>query len=592
MSSIDLKGFPLVSFCLCVFNQEDFIQEALDGAFNQDYPNLEIIISDDSSTDRTWDIITKNVEKHKEKKIILNRNRENLGLAAHINKIYFELSSGEYVTIAAGDDISLTNRVSKTIDFLIKNKDICAVSNNLRLIDASSVEIKGKEYNNVNQNQIFGLDYYTSNNYKHINGASRTVSRSLINAFPPLNIDCPTEDTPFLLRAFMFGKVAQLSDYLVKYRIHNQNLSSAQSIAKMNHEAIFDQYYSDISFAIKKYINEFQFKEIVENLKKKNDSKNLTSLSDKILVKSYLILLKLFFSKNTFNIFIKRKPSLKDFFIQYFNSKKAENKVIKIGGSTWSHNFGDSLNSYLLKELVGENFYESFLFKNDKEELLMIGSILGKMTKNSIIWGAGGIKNNPEISVKPKKVYAVRGPYTREELLKKNIDCPEIYGDPAILLPLFYKPKKIKKFKYGIVPHYIDKYHPFVREFQKRKDVLFIDIEKKYSKWQDFIDLISSCEGILTSSLHGVIISDTYNIPNIWIKLSDGVSGNGFKFKDYYRSVNKNNITQFDLNLTHNINMINDSLKNWQKIQFDRQKLLESFPYKSLIKKLNERDTI
>ena len=263
-----------------------------------------------------------------------------------------------------------------------------------------------------------------------------------------------------------------------------------------------------------------------------------------------------------------------------------ENKVIKIGGSTWSHNFGDSLNSSLLRELVGENFYESFLFKNDKEELLMIGSVLGKMTKNSIIWGAGFINNNPEISIKPKKVYAVRGPYTREELLKKDIDCPEIYGDPAILLPLFYIPKTIKKFKFGIIPHYIDKYHPFVREFQKRKDVLFIDIEKKYSKWQDFVDLISSCEGILSSSLHGVIISDTYNIPNIWIKLTDGVSGKGFKFKDYYSSVNKKNVSQFDLNLTHDINIINERLKNWQKIQFDRQKLLDSFPYKRLMEKI------
>lgn len=577
-------SIPLVSFCICTYNQENFISQAIDGAISQNYDNLEIIISDDCSTDNTWKVIHKKIKNIHHKNIVLNRNKSNLGLADHMNKIYFELSSGEYVIIAAGDDISLPLRTKISIEFFEKNNEVCALSSNLDFIDSNSNLTPSLSYNSVNEDTIFDLNFYLSNDYNHINGASRVVTRKLIEAFPKLNINCPGEDTPFLLRAFMFGKVAQIKDSLVKYRRHENNLSSQINLSKIDRSLFYDQYYSDISFAIKKYINESQFKQIVENLKKKNDSKNLTSLSDKILLNSYLILLKLIFSKNTYNILFKRKPSLKDFFVQYFNSKKAENKVIKIGGSTWSHNFGDSLNSSLLRELVGKNFYESFLFKNDKEELLMIGSVLEKMTKNSIIWGAGFINNNPEIFIKPKKVYAVRGPYTREELLKKNIDCPEIYGDPAILLPLFYKPKIIKKFKFGIIPHYIDKYHPFVREFQKRKDVLFIDIEKKYPKWQDFIDLISSCEGILTSSLHGVIISDTYNIPNIWIKLTDGVSGNGFKFKDYYRSVNKNNITQFDLNLTHNINMINDSLKNWQKIQFDRQKLLDSFPYKSLIK--------
>ena len=577
---------PLVSFCVCTYNQENFISQAIEGALSQNYDNIEIIISDDCSTDKTWEVINEKIKNINTKNIILNRNKSNLGLASHMNKIYYELSKGDYVIIAAGDDISVPLRTKISIEFFEKNHQVCALSSNLDFIDSNSNPNPYFSYNSVTEDEIFDLKFYLSKDYKHINGASRVVTRELIEAFPKLIEDCPGEDTPFLLRAFMFGKVAQLKESLVKYRRHENNLSSQINLSKIDRSLFYDQYYSDISFALNKYINEFQFKQIVENLKKKNDKKNSTSLIDKIVIKSYLILLKLIFSKNMFNTFFKRKPSLKDFFIQYFNSKKAENKVIKIGGSTWSHNFGDSLNSSLLRELVGENFYESFLFKNDKEELLMIGSVLGKMTKNSIIWGAGFINNNPEISIKPKKVYAVRGPYTREELLKKDIDCPEIYGDPAILLPLFYIPKTIKKFKFGIIPHYIDKYHPFVREFQKRKDVLFIDIEKKYSKWQDFVDLISSCEGILSSSLHGVIISDTYNIPNIWIKLTDGVSGKGFKFKDYYSSVNKKNVSQFDLNLTHDINIINERLKNWQKIQFDRQKLLDSFPYKRLMEKI------
>lgn len=585
MSSTDQKGFPLVSFCLCVFNQEDFIRKAVEGALNQDYPNLEIIISDDCSTDRTWEIITEIIASHTEKNIILNRNRKNLGLSAHMNKIYYELTSGEYVSIAAGDDISLPNRVSKTMDFLMKNNEVCAVSNNLRLIDSNSVEIKGKEYNNVSQNEIVGFDYYTSNNYKHINGTSRTVSRSLINAFPPLNSDCPTEDTPFLLRAFMYGKVAQLSEYLVKYRMHNQNLSSAQSIAKMNHEAIFDQYYSDISWGLDKYINEKQFHKIIPIIRHKEIKKlNIPNpKKNRFLLHSlnYRIMKRIMNSKNL-NLWDNGKRSLIAIIRQYIYFKINNKKTIQLGGSTWSSNYGDRLNISLLEELIGKKYYESALYSNShKNELLMIGSILHKMNLDSVIWGAGLIKEGVELKIKPKKIHAVRGPLTRKELIRNNIQCPEIYGDPALLLPMFYKPEQNKKFKYGLIPHYVDKHHPFIRKFKKSDDVLFIDIESDYNNWKDFIDLISQCECIITSSLHGVIISDTYEIPNLWVKLTDGVTGNGFKFKDYYASVKKNYSEPFDLNQTKNQQIIEleRELEKWTKIDFDKQVLLDAFPY-------------
>ena len=74
---------------------------------------------------------------------------------------------------------------------------------------------------------------------------------------------------------------------------------------------------------------------------------------------------------------------------------------------------------------------------------------------NSIIWGTGCIDKGM-IGEKPSKVYAVRGPLTREELLKKGIECPEVYGDPALLYPMIYNPKVEKKYKWGIIPHYIE----------------------------------------------------------------------------------------------------------------------------------------
>ena len=104
----------LVTFALLAYNQERYIGEAVQGAFSQTYCPLEIILSDDCSSDRTFEIMAKMAEAYDgPHKIILNRNEKNLGIGGHVNRIV-ELSSGELIVTAAGDDISLPERVNKT----------------------------------------------------------------------------------------------------------------------------------------------------------------------------------------------------------------------------------------------------------------------------------------------------------------------------------------------------------------------------------------------------------------------------------------------------------------------------------------------
>jgi glycosyltransferase involved in cell wall biosynthesis len=261
-----MKELPLVSFCLLTYNQEDYIGEALDGALSQDYKNLEIIISDDCSTDSTWYIIQKICAEYNGiHKLILNKNVINLGLAAHVNKLYYELSKGKYVAVAAGDDISLPQRISYSISFMEKHQDIVAISTGIEIID-SKTQLHSKQSNQLKENQIFNLDYYLSNKYQHVNGPSRIVKRSLIEAYPPLKNRCPTEDTTTLLRAFMYGKVGLLSEKLVKYRLHESNISSPENIRKMKLEYIFEQNFIDIEHAEKQL---FIDSEISEKLKSK-----------------------------------------------------------------------------------------------------------------------------------------------------------------------------------------------------------------------------------------------------------------------------------------------------------------------------------
>lgn len=168
----------------------------------------------------------------------------------------------------------------------------------------------------------------------------------------------------------------------------------------------------------------------------------------------------------------------------------------------------------------------------------VIGSVLGWSTSsNCEIWGSGFISEHSMFRSIPRKIHAVRGPLTRNKVLEQNVECPEVYGDPALLYPMFYKPRVEKRYKYGLVPHYIDHDSEWIQKFENRKDVKIINvIDPTINR---FVDEVNSCEIILSSSLHGIICGDSYGIPSYWIKLSDKVIGDGFKFRDYFLSVKR-----------------------------------------------------
>ncbi|MCQ2311450.1 MAG: polysaccharide pyruvyl transferase family protein [Paludibacteraceae bacterium] len=218
-----------------------------------------------------------------------------------------------------------------------------------------------------------------------------------------------------------------------------------------------------------------------------------------------------------------------------------------------------------------------------KPSIAMIGSILPwAMTKDTIVWGSGCLnsKDSSWDNVEcPKKVCAVRGPLTRKVLLEHGIECPEIYGDPAMLLPKYYHPQTIKHYKFGIIFHASSlRVGEEWLQSSKLDSVLWIN-PCKYSHWHDFIDSICSCEIILSSSLHGIIIADAYKIPNIWITLTHQEHpDDNFKFKDYFLSVGKDIKEPLSLENLMSDN-ITQYMKTWQPPSIDIEKLIASCPF-------------
>ena len=162
-------------------------------------------------------------------------------------------------------------------------------------------------------------------------------------------------------------------------------------------------------------------------------------------------------------------------------------------------------------------------------------------------------------------------------LLAQGIDCPEVYGDPALLLPHFFNPDVPKRYSMGIVPHYIDKESPFLDRYRHDPQVLILDIE---SSIQDFVRAVKSCEVIFSSSLHGLICADSYGIPNTWIQFSDDVVGGDFKFRDYRLSIGANEPTALRIGENTDLRLDVDKAE-YRQLQIDLRKLILACPFMS-----------
>jgi hypothetical protein len=205
-------------------------------------------------------------------------------------------------------------------------------------------------------------------------------------------------------------------------------------------------------------------------------------------------------------------------------------------------NFGDMLTPYFLKKVCKNGDY-SFDFEDNTNHIKILGcgSIMSKFDKNNIVYGSGirnidqNIKNNGIIK-------CVRGPLTRKRLMELNCYCPPEYGDLGLLLPFYYSPRISKKYVLGIIPHHTQYY--IVKNLYTEDNVIVIDL--KTQNVEHVIDLILSCDNIISSSLHGLIVSDAYNIPNKWVIFDNNFIGDNTKFHDYFLSVDRKDTEYID----------------------------------------------
>lgn len=193
-------------------------------------------------------------------------------------------------------------------------------------------------------------------------------------------------------------------------------------------------------------------------------------------------------------------------------------------------NFGDFLSKVIVSLVLAQRGRTLDDEAVAARQLLAIGSVLHFARDGACVWGSGV---NGKIPVERHgfaalDVRAVRGPLTRRFLSERGIDAPEIYGDPALLLPSLANGRfsRTSEREIGFVPNLND--IGILSQF----DLRGLPVISPKRSWDRCVADILGCDLVLASSLHGIIVAEAYGIPARYVRLTE--NEDLFKYADYY----------------------------------------------------------
>ena len=118
---------PLISVCIPVYNGEKYVAETIESVMRQNYPNIEIMVQDNASTDNTWPMLQSLAQQNQQ--LFIVRNERNHGMAANWNLV-INRAKGEYVMLLSADDQLVHGFIQKCLAVLENNDGIDAIATN------------------------------------------------------------------------------------------------------------------------------------------------------------------------------------------------------------------------------------------------------------------------------------------------------------------------------------------------------------------------------------------------------------------------------------------------------------------------------
>lgn len=222
------NDFPLISIIIPTYNQEKYVSKAIESALAQDYPNIEIILSDDNSKDKTKFVVKK---FSKNKKFKYFRNNENLGRVGNYHKSLYEYASGDYALVLDGDDyLTDSSFISKAVKQIQKNNLVMIFAKQKVFIEKKKKFIEDRMNDKLPEamkgNHLF-LNYFKGYSIPHL---STLYNRRYAMSIGYYQKNILSSDWESVLRLMLNKNVGFMGSVVGVWRKHKKNESKSKKI--------------------------------------------------------------------------------------------------------------------------------------------------------------------------------------------------------------------------------------------------------------------------------------------------------------------------------------------------------------------------
>ena len=208
----------LISVVMPVYNAEKFLSQAIESVLTQSYKNFEFIIVNDSSSDNSYQICEKYQKIDPRIKLIQNKKHQGVGFT--LNQAIGQ-SKGQFIARMDADDIMLPSRLEEQVYYLNRNKDIVCLGSWMKEINEKNETI-GKRITPLLHEEIYEKMFYEM----AIQNPTLMINKNLVpKDFQWCKTDGILDDLDLLFKLLKFGQFANINEYLMLYRIHDNNLS-------------------------------------------------------------------------------------------------------------------------------------------------------------------------------------------------------------------------------------------------------------------------------------------------------------------------------------------------------------------------------
>lgn len=226
MNKINESELPLVSVAIITYNQKGYLRECIESVLTQDYSNLEVVVADDGSTDGTQDMLREYAAKYPGM-FVLVLSDKNRGITNNSNSAHFACS-GKYIAWMGGDDLMLSDKINKQVNFMENNPDCTICYHDLDVFESHT----GRRINLFSEkNKPREGGVKVSIRHGVFNGACSSMVRK--NKTPEYGYDesIPVaSDWLYWVETLMNGgEIRYINEVLGRYRRHDGNVTNIKA---------------------------------------------------------------------------------------------------------------------------------------------------------------------------------------------------------------------------------------------------------------------------------------------------------------------------------------------------------------------------